>query len=132
MWKRDEWVEWNQLERGMVEGSIGWLGCCSWRRCSRRWWVFMFLGEVVPAVAKDGNAGREAWSVGGEVAVVARVAVREAGDPVLLPGARRNDVVRFLRLRTWVDLDSEDGFARLVVWIKGEVSTWSASAKRCG
>jgi tetratricopeptide (TPR) repeat protein len=40
--------------------------------------------------------------------------------PVLLPGARRNDVVGFLRLRTWVDLDQEDGFARLVAGIKGQ------------
>jgi tetratricopeptide (TPR) repeat protein len=40
--------------------------------------------------------------------------------PVLLPGARRNDVVGFLRLRTWVDVDQEDGFARLVAGIKGQ------------
>lgn len=40
--------------------------------------------------------------------------------PVLLPGARKNDVVGFLRLRTWVDLDQDDGFARLVAGIKGQ------------
>jgi hypothetical protein len=40
--------------------------------------------------------------------------------PVLLPGARRNDVVGFMRLRTWVDLEQDDGFARLVAGIKGQ------------
>jgi len=39
--------------------------------------------------------------------------------PVLLPGARTNDIDGFLGLRTWVDLAADDGFARLVAGITG-------------
>jgi len=39
--------------------------------------------------------------------------------PVLLPGARKEDVDGFLGLRTWVDLGEEGGFSRLVAGIEG-------------
>ncbi len=40
--------------------------------------------------------------------------------PVLLPGARKEDVGGFMRLRTWVDLDHDGGFERLVAGVTGQ------------
>lgn len=40
--------------------------------------------------------------------------------PILLPGARKEYVTNFLRLRTWVDLTEERGFEQLVAGISGK------------
>lgn len=42
--------------------------------------------------------------------------------PVLLPGARKQNVPGFLRTRSWVELAKEDGLARLVAGIAGRPS----------
>lgn len=40
--------------------------------------------------------------------------------PVLLPGASEEDLVGFLRTRTWVNMTEDDGFERLVAGITGK------------
>jgi len=47
--------------------------------------------------------------------------------PVLLSGARSQDVEGFLRTKTWVDLAEPDGFARLVAGITGQAPELVAS-----
>jgi len=47
--------------------------------------------------------------------------------PVLLPGARSQDIEGFLRTKTWVDLAEPDGFARLVAGITGQAPELVAS-----
>jgi hypothetical protein len=52
------------------------------------------------------------------------LAAREHGKrviPLLLPGARKEHVDGVMRLRTWVELAEDDGFARLVAGITGRM-----------
>jgi len=48
--------------------------------------------------------------------------------PVLLPGARSQDIEGFLRTKTWVDLAEPDGFARLVAGITGQAPSSSRAS----
>ena len=68
-----------------------------------------------------GPQGRGAWH--DQETQLALVLAAEAHGkrviPVLLPGARREDVGGFMRLRTWVEHVQDEGFARLVAGITG-------------
>lgn len=68
-----------------------------------------------------GPQGMGPWH-GQESQLALVVGAEESGKrviPVLLPGAGKADVGSFMRLRTWVDLAQDDGFAALVAGITG-------------
>lgn len=52
--------------------------------------------------------------------------------PVLLPGARKEDVDGFLSLRTWVDLAEGNGFAALVAGITGRAPGPTSAGSKPG
>jgi TIR domain/Effector-associated domain 1/CHAT domain len=68
-----------------------------------------------------GPHGRGAWhDQESQLALV--LAAAEHGKrviPVLLPGARKEDVGGFMRLQTWVELGQGDGFERLIAGVTG-------------
>jgi len=65
-----------------------------------------------------GSEGESAWrDQESQLALILQAERRVI--PVLLPGASRADVRGFLRVRTWVDLDDDDGFSRLIAGITG-------------
>ena len=71
-----------------------------------------------------GSAGVGAWREG-EKQLALDMVNRSRQEqrrviPVLLPGANEDDVEGFMRLRSWVDLATEDGFLRLIAGIKGQ------------
>lgn len=80
------------------------------------------LEDSQTVAAFFGPAGLSAWR--DEEKQLALVHSAQQRDkrviPVLLPGASKRDIEGFLSLRTWVDLEEDDGFTRFVAGVTGQ------------
>lgn len=81
-----------------------------------------------------GLQGRGAWH--DQESQLALVAAAEGQGkrviPVLLPGARKEDVGGFMRLRMWVELGLGGGFERLVAGVRGRALGSGGGSSRVG